>query len=106
MNTINEKRIDMLNGIFTVQIESTEMPFNLYGNGDEEVLQVSIDQKYDSLKVAILSFDVPVYKSEFDCTLPKLFPSNSQKNCAGKFADGLLFINDVCIKSWSDLERA
>ena len=105
MTTINEKRIDMLNGIFTDQIESTEMPFNLYGNVDEEVLQVNIEQQYDSLKVAILSFDVPAYKSEFDCSLSKLFPPNSHKKCADKFADGSLFINDVCIKSWSDLER-
>ncbi|TLE26828.1 hypothetical protein [Vibrio cholerae] len=103
MNAINEERISILEHIFTDQIKNTKEPFNVSGNADEELLQVTIDEQCDSLKVSILEFEVPANKSEFTCYLTKLFP-DSRKEFSGKFSDGSLFINDVIIESWSDLE--
>ncbi len=95
MNTINEKRIAVLRCIFPDEIETTRDPFSVHGDDEEEELQVSLEQRRDSLKVAILSFDVPVYSSEFNCLLTKVCPPNSHKSCAGKFSDDSLFINDI-----------
>ncbi|NOE10006.1 hypothetical protein GU263_08270, partial [Vibrio cholerae] len=50
MNAINEERISILEHIFTDQIKNTKEPFNVSGNADEELLQVTIDEQCDSLK--------------------------------------------------------
>ncbi|RLQ16640.1 hypothetical protein [Vibrio sp. SBT000027] len=106
MNPINDKRIHVLNDIFLDRMVNTTIePYETIGEHDEENLSVSLEQKRDdSLKVAILSFNVKANLSEFDCTLMKQFPL-SNKKCSGRFTDDSLFINDLCIKNWNDLER-
>lgn len=101
MNLVNRKRIDVLSCIFSDEVKNATEWFNLSG----DTLQVTIDQQSDSLKTTVLSFETSANNSEFDCELYKDLPPNSCKKCRGRFSDDSLFIHNVRITNWDDLER-